>query len=996
MPNLKKFWKSNPKEIFKVKKLSSMVNDFLIKWLFIPGLFFSIFFSLFWISIEIREIKEFQLYYARDISQHVKLYLQNCKDNINHAEFHLENPSFIAERISQVAGADLSFNAICLLDNNMRTVKSVPENSFKGDFTGLINKKNTDKEFFLTSPYYSIQKNKTSVAMLRKARSHKGYILAELNLSGLDSYIKTLTSSIKNGSVFITDSYGNLISHSNTKLVNSQANFGETEVIKKIKTKEAVSGFYWDKNELKLMSCTKIPSAQWIVVLEQNALSILNPFLASGIAIIAVIFILFFVFILQFNKRLHKSVVLPVSDFAKKIDIIKKSNGNIINFSQTESPKSEPFEELSELNKSFSRMQEIIIKREKDLKESEEKYKGIVEDNPSLICSFLSDGTITFANYAYCRYFNKTPEDLIGFNFLELLPQEEREPLLSTLSTLTSESPIRTSEHHVIDSQGRLRWHRWTDRAIFDNNGKIAVFQAIGEDITEKKINEEKLAAERERLAVTLRSIGDGVITTDTKGKIVLLNKVAENLTGWTLNEAKGKDLPEVFNIIHEETELPHENPVEKVLSTGEIVELENHTVLISKTGKRRVIADSGAPIKDMESKTIGVVLVFRDMTEKKKMQETLEKSSKLESLGVLAGGIAHDFNNLLGGIFGYIDLALELSSEENVKEFLRHSMDAMERAKNLTGQLLTFSKGGAPIKEPGSLFPFIKKTADFALSGSNIKCSFIVPEDLYICNFDKNQIGQVIDNLVINAKQAMPSGGILNIEAQNTYLNTHPVLSPGHYVKISFKDSGHGIPLNIKAKIFDPFFTTKEKGHGIGLTTSYSILEKHGGTIEVESEMNKGSIFHIYLPAEKNEYIKQQENNIINHTGEGIILVIDDEEILISMTSSMLETLGYKAVGKNRAEDAINYFKETKSRGKNISAIICDLTIPGGMGGVEAVSEIRKIDQSIPVFVASGYSEDPVMTNPLKYGFTASIPKPYKRSELAKLLKSYLDKNNY
>lgn len=992
MENLKKFLKLNLKGIFSVKKLSSIVNEFLIKWLLLPSIFFTVLFSFFWIFVELREIKQLQLYYTNNISQHVKSYLLNCSSNLSHAELHLKKSSFFADEIGEVAGAQLSFNAVCLLDENLQTLKSVPENSFKGDFTGLINEKNYNKEFFLSSPYYSIPKNKTSVAMLKKTAEGENFILAELNLSDLDYYIKSLTQAFKNSIVYLTDSYGNIISHSNSSLVDAQTNVSNLRVIKELKNKASISKFYREKDGLKLMSSAKIPSADWIIVFEQRALSILNPFLLYGSSILAVILILFLIFIFQFNKRLYRSIVLPVSDFAKKIDFIKKSNKNPENLSQN--PESEPFLELADLHKNFSKMHETIVKRESELRESEEKYKGIVEDNPNLICSFLPDGTITFVNASYCRYFNKPSEELIGTNFLDLIPENDREIPLNNLSILNPESPIHETQHHVIDSNGKLRWQRWIDRGIFDNNGNLIIFQSLGEDITEKKLNEEKLAAERERLAVTLRSIGDGVITTDIEGKIVLLNKVAEKLTGWTLDKAKGKNLVEVFNIINEETGIPHENPVEKVLTTGQIVELENHTVLISKTGEKRIIADSGAPIKDSQSKTIGVVLVFRDMTEKKKMQETLEKTTKLESLGVLAGGIAHDFNNLLGGIFGYIDLALGFSNNEKVQEFLSLSLNAMDRAKSLTAQLLTFSKGGAPIKQPGTLFPFVKNAVDFALSGSNIKCSFKIQEDMFTCNFDKNQIGQVVDNLVINAKQAMTSGGELEVEAQNIYLDCHPVLKKGNYIKISFKDTGHGIPFNIKSKIFDPFFTTKDKGHGIGLTTSYSIIEKHGGTIDVESEPEKGSIFIIYLPSAENLIPEEHEITNSNSLRNGTILIIDDEELLISMTSSMVEILGFKASGKTTAEEGLEFFRESKAKGVKISAIICDLTIPGGMGGVEAVSEIRKIDTQIPVFVSSGYSEDPVMTNPIEYGFTASIPKPFKKDELSKLLNNFL-KNN-
>ena len=280
-----------------------------------------------------------------------------------------------------------------------------------------------------------------------------------------------------------------------------------------------------------------------------------------------------------------------------------------------------------------------------------------------------------------------------------------------------------------------------------------------------------EIAAQKERLAVTLRSIGDGVITTDTSGNIVIMNKVAEDLTGWKLDEALGKPLATVFNIINENTRKPHENPVAKVLSSGQIVELANHTLLISRDGTERIIADSGAPIKDKDNKTIGVVLVFRDMTEKQQLQDSMQRAQKLESLGVLSGGIAHDFNNLMGGIFGYIDLAIAKSTEEEVIQRLSKAMNAIERARSLTGQLLTFAKGGAPIQKIAHLFPFVEETAKFALSGANVSCNFGVSQDLWACNFDKNQIGQVIDNLIINAQQAMPVGGTIEMSARNISL---------------------------------------------------------------------------------------------------------------------------------------------------------------------------------------------------------------------------------
>lgn len=504
---------------------------------------------------------------------------------------------------------------------------------------------------------------------------------------------------------------------------------------------------------------------------------------------------------------------------------------------------------------------------------------------------------------------------------------------------------------------------------------------------------ENKISSEKERLQVTLKSIGDGVITTDLSGNIVVMNPIAETLTGWTQSEAQGKPVEEVFKIINEFTRMPRENPVKRALQTGKVVELENHTLLLSKDGSERIIADSGAPIIDNNNNTYGVVLVFRDMTEKQKLLDSIQRTTKLESLGVLAGGIAHDFNNLLGGIFGYIDLGLNLSTDEKVSEYLTKAKSTIDRARGLTQQLLTFAMGGAPIKKVGKLKPFIKETVIFALSGSNVKCNFQIPDDLFLCEFDKNQIGQVIDNLIINALQAMPTGGTIDITANNCTIkeNEHSFLQEGCYVKISIKDTGTGIPKDILSKIFDPFFTTKPKGHGLGLASSYSIINKHGGCIDVETEIGVGSIFHFALPALKDNFNFETPSENSHYSSEGNFLIMDDEEILLEIISEMLKSFGYSVVCAKNGSETISCFKDSLNSGKKFVGMIFDLTIPGAMGGLETIGEIRKYDPDIPVFVSSGYSGDPVIANPKIYGFTDSIKKPFNKSDLANLLRKNL-----
>lgn len=392
------------------------------------------------------------------------------------------------------------------------------------------------------------------------------------------------------------------------------------------------------------------------------------------------------------------------------------------------------------------------------------------------------------------------------------------------------------------------------------------------------------------------------------------------------------------------------------------------------------------------------------DITERRRAEEALRESiekaeqqrnqmQKLESLGVLAGGIAHDFNNLMGGIFGYIDIAIDKSKDENVTLNLSKAASTIERARALTHQLLTFSKGGAPIQKVDALFPFIQETTAFALSGSNVSCVYDIPDGIWACDYDRNQIGQVIDNIVINAQQAMPVGGTIYLAARNFNVsgNEHPTLAKGDYVRLSIKDCGVGIPKDLISKIFDPFFTTKAKGHGLGLATCYSIVKRHGGFIDVESEQGKGSTFHVFLPAIPGSVLSDCETLTSGHKGSGTFLVMDDEEVIRETLQNMLVSLGYSVVCKENGNDAVEFVIEEMVQGRNVSGAIFDLTVPGGMGGKVAVEEIRKLHSVTPVFVSSGYAEDPIMKDPAKYGFTASICKPFRKAELIEVLNKFI-----
>lgn len=530
-----------------------------------------------------------------------------------------------------------------------------------------------------------------------------------------------------------------------------------------------------------------------------------------------------------------------------------------------------------------------------------------------------------------------------------------------------------------------------------DAAGRTLGLIGVGRDITGIKAIEATLAAERERLQVTLRSIGDAVVTTDTEGRIVFLNKVAESLTGWTNEEARGRWSGEVLQLVNEGTGERCADPVRKVIESGRIVNLANATTLIARDGSRRSIADSGAPIRNKESKMSGVVIVFRDITLEKKLTEELLNVKKLQSIGVLAGGIAHDFNNILAAILGNIELAARKIVDKDAKaaELLENALKAGSRATKLTKQLLTFSKGGEPVKEKTSLSDLIRDSAVFVLHGSTVIPEFLFAEDLWEVDVDSGQISQVIQNIIINAKQAMPAGGKVKIRCDNIDDPAAEALlgaEEGRFVRIVIQDSGVGIPSEIKDKIFDPYFSTKQTGSGLGLAICHSIIRKHEGSIAVHSIPDEGTTFTLYLPvgtADRKPAEKQQERKSLVNAVR--VMVMDDEEMLREMTSRQLQTLGHETILVADGNQALLRYQEQRDKGEPVDLVIMDLTIPGGMGGQEAASELLRIDPDARIIVASGYSTDPVMAQYQDFGFRAAVEKPVDIASLSHAIEKAL-----
>ena len=593
--------------------------------------------------------------------------------------------------------------------------------------------------------------------------------------------------------------------------------------------------------------------------------------------------------------------------------------------------------------------------------------------------------------------FNEIWANLIGYTLEEISPVS-----LETWKKFAHPDDLEKSnvllEQHFsgelgyYDCECRMR-HKDGSWIWVNDRGKVISWTQDGKphmmfgthiDITERKKAEEALRESEERFR-NLSLLSTEGIMIHADGIVVDANKAFTDIIG--VEDPSliiGKKAFQVTPLTPESAEKIREHQRKETQEFYDIQLLRSDGALVDAETEGREIQYNSRKAR---------LVIMRDISERKKMEVTLRNTQRLESLGVLAGGIAHDFNNLLGGIFGYIDLALLREGDEQTQSLLGKAMGAIDRARALTSQLLTFAKGGVPVKTVGPLVPFLQETVKFALSGSNVSCSFEIEQDLWKCDFDKNQIGQVFENIVLNAQEAMPLGGTVVLTASNISVQQQDrlLLKPGSYVKVVVRDSGIGIPPELLSRIFDPFFTTKSKGHGLGLTTCHSIVKRHNGYIKAESADGKGTVITVYLPAVDVTGEAAAGQPVSDHRGNGTIIVADDEEVIRDSTQIMLESMGYTVICTADGKDALSNFHERRRNGQTITAMVLDLTIPGGMGGIETAKEIRTVDKDLPLFVASGYADDPVMANPDNFGFTGSISKPFRRSDLSRILGRYL-----
>jgi PAS domain S-box-containing protein len=585
---------------------------------------------------------------------------------------------------------------------------------------------------------------------------------------------------------------------------------------------------------------------------------------------------------------------------------------------ESENRYREAFEKLND---------EMTVRRriEDALQESEKNYRALVENMQALICRFLPDGTLSFVNSAYCHYFNKTREELVGKNFFQFIPEKEQSTVRKHFRSLTQENPVASYEHQVLAPDGEIRWQTWTDHAIFNDSGVLQQYQSIGLDITESKKTEQALRESEARFRELAELMPETIFEVNLEGQLTFVNRNAYNYFGYTQADLK-QGLSSFSMIIPADRDRAKEN-VASILS-GEQTGINEYTAL-RKDGTTFPVMINSAPIFKKGS-PVGLRGFAIDITDRKtaeeerrKLEVQFQQAQRFEALGTLAGGIAHDFNNLLMNIQGNTSLMLfELNNTHPHFELLKNIEKQVKSGAQLTRQMLGYARKGKFNVKPVDLNQIVDESAEtFGRTRKEITIERKFEKDLFSIAADESQIDQVLLNLYVNAADAMPGGGRLILKTQNqTHLNIksdHYNPMPGNYVQLTISDTGSGMDKSTLERIFDPFFTTKEmgRGTGLGLASVYGIIKSHDGYIDVESEKGHGTTFTIFLPASESDVEGDAEADARLIKGSGTLLIVDDEELVLDVGVNMLKKLGYTVLKAVNGTQAVEIFEANKDK---------------------------------------------------------------------------------
>jgi PAS domain S-box-containing protein len=633
------------------------------------------------------------------------------------------------------------------------------------------------------------------------------------------------------------------------------------------------------------------------------------------------------------------------------------------------------------------------INNENSSKESEERYRSIFQSAVLGIINLKRDGRFIDVNPSLCNFLGYSKEELMKMNIMDVTHPEDIQKTRVGVHKSSHDKRVEF-EKRYIRKDGKIVWGRVSSSWINSGIGEYSV--AIIQDITERKQVEMEREQSLSLLNATLESTADGILVIDLTANSNVISFNQKFVQLWNIPDSviSSRDGKAVLSFVQSLVKNP-EQFLQKVLELQANPDKESLDQIDLKDG--RVIERYTLPQR-VQGISVGRVLSFRDITERKRMEAEHLKNEKLESLGLLAGGIAHDFNNILTAIVGNISLArVSGDDHESISNLLDEAEKASLRARGLANQLLTFAKGGAPNKKSDSISDILKESSEFVLRGSNVRVNSVIAEDLWLVDIDEGQISQVIQNLVINAQQAMPKGGIIEIRAENIKIapgqKRESFIKDGAYIEIRIKDNGMGIPAVNLQKIFDPYFTTKKQGNGLGLSISYSIIKRHSGYLTVSSEPGRYTTFSIYLPASINNVLAMREVVKSPVYGKGRVLIMDDEEAVLDVGRKTLKHLGYDVVHAIDGGEALEMFRKAKESGQPFDLVILDLTVRGGMGGKETIKKMLELDPDVKGLVSSGYSDSLIMSEFEKYGFIGMVAKPYKIEEIGQAIAAAINK---
>ena len=669
-------------------------------------------------------------------------------------------------------------------------------------------------------------------------------------------------------------------------------------------------------------------------------------------------------------SSINRELLAEISERIRIEGILQQAHDDL------ESRVRERTAELSEANEQLRH--EVVERRdaEERLQLSNQRFETLAEATFEGI-AITENGRIVDVNPQLNRILGYQGREMIGLEVTAALMQQERDRIISHLMS-GSASPI---ESELTCKDGSRRVVEVHAKRIVQQSREFGI-TAI-RDITDRKVMEQALQESEEQFRTLCNSAPIVIVRADSCGRITYINPHWEKISGIGVLESLGRGW---LKAVHPEERSLIANSWRQAVEARASWAQEYR--VLHPRGKTILIRAQASPLMDQAGGCMGYVGIIEDVTELRQAMQEITRTQKLESLGVLAGGIAHDFNNILTAIIGNISLArLQLEDREKVSQRLTQTENAAARAKDLTQQLLTFARGGEPVKATVRVESLLRETALFASHGSSVRCLFEVGPDLWPVHADEGQLFQVINNLVINAVHATPGAGTVIIGAVNDCCRLEGKPS----VKIFVADHGEGIPPEHYQRIFDPYFTTKKQGSGLGLATCFSIVKKHEGLISFESSLGKGTTFSVYLPAAKQARLESPGPDAALVPGRGRILVMDDEEVVREIAQAMLVQLGYTVECTVDGSQALALYRSRKEGGTPFAAVIFDLTIPGGMGGREAVGLLLQYDPAVRAIVSSGYSNDPVMANYREHGFSAVLRKPYRMQELNTILQQCL-----